>query len=350
MQKLHSQNHHVSVEEQDIGQRLDKFLAAHVPDLSRTRAQALLDMGAVTSGKDARIIKDATHKVKAGEAFCVTIPDAIPSEMRAVEMDLSIIFEDDDLLIINKPAGLTVHPAPGHADDTLVNALLAHCKGSLSGIGGVERPGIVHRIDKDTSGLLVVAKNDITHASLSKQLKDRTLSRTYQALVWGVPSPREGIIEASIGRNPHNRKKMAVVKNGGKPSVTHYQVLEAFHVTRAVKQQKGMQTREALAAWVQCELETGRTHQIRVHLTHNHHPIIGDPVYGQETSARLRTSTAKALPSALYELLQGFNRQALHAYRLTLQHPKTLEILEFEAPLPDDFQQLLGALQHLHSA
>lgn len=341
--------HLITVEDEaETGQRLDKLLALRLPDLSRTRIQALLEEGRITRA-DGKPLPSASLKVKLGEQFTVTVPAPVASEIRAVEMELDVVYEDDDILVINKPAGLTVHPAPGHHEDTLVNALLAHCEGSLSGIGGVARPGIVHRIDKDTSGLLVVAKHDKAHAHLARQLKSRTLKRHYIAVCWGLPPYGEGTMEADIGRNPRDRKKMAVVKTGGKPAVTHYRVLESFSINRPVAGRRDTLQREDLAALVECELETGRTHQIRVHFAHHHYPLLGDPVYAPETGYRLRGSLGKAIPGDVLDVLMRFRRQALHAARLELVHPSTKEEMTFEAPLPDDFLTLLGALRDLQS-
>lgn len=338
--------HRISVEaESDVGIRLDKLLARHLPDLSRTRIQALAEEGAVLhKGKP---VASTSQKTRLGDVFEIHVPAPVDSTIKPVAMDLDIVFEDDDILIINKPAGMTVHPAPGHAEDTLVNALLAHCKGSLSGIGGVARPGIVHRIDKDTSGLLVVAKHDSAHAKLARQLKNRSLKRIYLAVCWGLIPYGEGTMEADIGRNPKDRKKMAVVKSGGKPATTHYKVLESYSFNRPVPHKRDTLQREDLASLVECELETGRTHQIRVHFSHHHFPLVGDPLYAPETAYRLRGSLGTALPSQVYNVLMGFNRQALHARTLTLEHPRTGEEMEFEAPLPDDFFTLIDTLRIL---
>lgn len=303
------------------GTRLDKALSALVPELSRSRVQGLMEEGHVARGDV--VVVDASHKVRTGEEYHIHIPPAEPSHISAENITLNIVYEDAHLLIINKPPGMTVHPAPGNRSGTLVNALLSHCGASLSGIGGVARPGIVHRIDKDTSGLLVVAKHDAAHAHLSAQLADRSLKRTYLAVVWGCPRPRSGTITGNIGRSPVNRQKMAVVKTGGKPATTHYRVVEDF----------GGQ-----AALVQCDLETGRTHQIRVHLTHAGHALLGDPVYGSNQAARLRKLVGKGVE---------FTRQALHAAKLQLVHPETDKMMEFEAPMPDDMRDLLAALAPL---
>jgi 23S rRNA pseudouridine1911/1915/1917 synthase len=304
------------------GQRLDKALALALPAFSRARLRALIDGGAASL--DGRTIKDADRAVKGGETIRLRVPPAAPAEPQAETMPLAILYEDEALIVLDKPAGLVVHPAAGHAQGTLVNALLAHCGASLSGIGGVRRPGIVHRIDKDTSGLLVVAKTDQAHRSLARQLQARTLSRSYAALVWGVPHPAEGLIDKPLGRSPANRKMMAV-RPEGKPARTHYRVCERFGGDRA--------------AFVECRLETGRTHQIRVHLTAIGHPLLGDPVYGGGVSGR-RKALAAAFPA-----VAGFRRQALHAAELRFQHPLTHQTLRFTAALPADFQALLRALR-----
>lgn len=299
----------VIITPEEAGQRLDKALTARLPDFSRNRLQQLIDQGCVRLG-DATIT-DAGRKVKPAEAYSVHIPDAAPSELVAADIPLTIIYEDSDLLVIDKPPGLTVHPAPGHTQDTLVNALLSHCGETLSGIGGVQRPGIVHRIDKDTSGLLVVAKNDAAHQHLSQQLSTRTLSREYYCIVKGMPVPPNGTITANIARSVTNRKKMAVVKSGGREAITHYKLIKNLNN----------------ASLLQCNLETGRTHQIRVHLAHIGHPIIGDPVYGRK--------------------LKGidFPRQALHAAKLKLIHPRTGREMEFQTDMPQDMKELLELLK-----
>lgn len=321
--------HHLIISTEEAGKRLDKALALLLPELSRSRIQQLLRERCIT--RDGEWVEDASLTVKAGEEYILTLPQLAPSHIPAQAIALDCVYEDADLLIINKPAGMTVHPAPGHADNTLVNALLAHCGESLSGIGGVARPGIVHRIDKDTSGLLVVAKHDAAHAALSAQLVERHLKRLYQALVWGVPRAQEGTVESLMGRSPHNRQKMAVVKTGGKFARTHYRVKETF---------------ARKASLITCELDTGRTHQIRVHMAHLGHALLGDPVYGTSQATRL-LSLAKPLPEPEKSFLSTFRRQALHAAQLTLFHPTTQEKMEFNAPLPEDLQQLIHALRTL---
>ncbi len=298
-------------------QRLDKWLTAALPQFSRARVQALLAEGCVKNGAGQAVL-DAAYKVKSGDMFVVHVPEVVESQLEAQEMPLEVVYEDDDLIIINKPAGLTVHPGAGNPDGTLVNALLAYAGESLSGIGGVARPGIVHRIDKDTSGLLVVAKHDAAHQHLSAQLADRSLKREYLAVCHGAPKSQT--ITGNIGRSPRNRQKMAVVKTGGKPATTHIKTLEVFHANG-----------RPVAALVQANLETGRTHQIRVHMAAIGHPLIGDSTYGSKRKTPL-------------EVLNVFPRQALHAHRLRLIHPVTAEPMEFEAPLPEDLQGLVDQL------
>ncbi len=320
-------NHSITATADDAGQRLDKFLAARLPELSRSRLQALVTQGCVSC--DGKPLDDVSGKVKPGMAYHVVIPEIAPSHILPQAMALDIVYEDEHMLILNKPAGLTVHPAPGHPDHTLVNALLAHCGDSLSGIGGVARPGIVHRIDKETSGLLAVAKHDAAHAALSKQLSSHTMGRSYIALVWGAPKPAAGSITGNIGRSAHNRQKMAVVEKGGKPATTHYKTLQHL----------------GSASLLECNLETGRTHQIRVHLTHIGHPLVGDPVYGATTQSRLNTNALKPLPDKAKEALRAFTRQALHARELRLNHPASGEPMRFSCDLPADMQALIAALQ-----
>jgi 23S rRNA pseudouridine1911/1915/1917 synthase len=326
--------HDIIAKADDAGERLDRFLTARLPELSRSRIQALIEQECLSV--DGKTVTDAARKVKARQAFSLVIPATRPSHIEAQDIALDVIHEDKNLLIINKPAGLTVHPAPGHPDSTLVNALLAHCGKSLSGIGGVARPGIVHRIDKDTSGLLAVAKNDATHLALSAQLAERSLKRTYIAVVWGKPKAAKGTITANVGRSMGNRQKMAVLKVGGKPAVTHYTVIKTFSPG-------GLKT--PLASLVECRLETGRTHQIRVHMMHLGHPLVGDQSYGQSTQSRLQASVFKALPEKTKKLLLNFKRQALHAKELELVHPATGKKMHFEAKLPKDMQALIKGLE-----
>lgn len=303
-------------------QRLDKALTQLVADqmdnLSRARLQSLLAEGHVSFGN--RPLTDASRKVKAGEVYHIHIPPPEAAIPEAQDIALDIIYEDDDVIVINKPPGMVVHPAPGNRDQTLVNALLSHCGAGLSGIGGVARPGIVHRLDKDTSGLMVVAKNDMAHQGLTKQFADRSLSRTYHALVWGSPVPSAGSIEGAIGRHPRDRKKMAVTSaQKGKAALTHYRVLEDYD----------------LVSLVECKLATGRTHQIRVHMAHIKHPLVGDQVYGSH-----RNPAAHATAKALRE----FPRQALQAVHLQFCHPRSGKNMRFKVDCAADIKKLLRQL------
>ena len=321
-----------TVTEEQAGQRLDKWLSAQLGNLSRNRVQQLIVAGHLTCHENK--VCDASYKIKANDRFQLTIPKAEPAELVATPMPLSIVYEDEDVIVIDKPAGLAVHPAPGHVDDTLVNGLLAHCPDSLSGIGGIERPGIVHRLDKDTSGLMVIAKHDQAHQHLSTQLQHRTLRRIYTAIVWGVPSPSHGVVDAPIGRSRHDRKKMAVVSQGGKDARTHYHVENIL--TLPVKQ-----GHIPAASVITCQLETGRTHQIRVHLTHMGHGLIGDPVYGASTASRLKGK--KIASSSISEIIHHFPRQALHAKNIAFTHPKTSQSLTFSSDVAEDMRLLMDA-------
>ena len=309
------------------GERLDKALAQALPELSRSRLQALISEGCIKL--DLITITDPAQRVKPGQNYFIAVPEAIPAIPEPQNIALEILYEDAELLVINKPAGLVVHPAPGNADRTLVNALLHYCGEDLSGIGGVKRPGIVHRLDKDTSGLMVVAKTDRAHAGLSAQFADRSLGRTYQAVVWGVPVKRSGEISGAIGRDARDRKRMAVVLNGGKAAITCYQVLASYG---------------RLASLVECRLLTGRTHQIRVHMTALGHPLAGDPVYGRRP-ARGKRQSAAGQEQALRKLV-SFPRQALHAGELHFIHPVHGELISVTAPLPLDMELLITILQN----
>ena len=312
----------------DTGERLDRVLVRGAgAELTRSRIQQLIDEGAV-SGPEG-VIGDAARRVKAGEAFTIRIPVPVSATPQAQDIPLNVVYEDDTLIIVDKPAGLVVHPAAGNADGTLVNALLFHCKGQLAGIGGEIRPGIVHRIDKDTSGLLVAAKTEKALTSLGKQFAAHAIDRKYIAFVWGAPFKREGRIEGDIGRSHFERTKM-VVRPGGKHAVTHYEVLQKYGTTL-----------NPVAAKIQCRLETGRTHQIRVHMTHIGHPLIGDPAYGR---ARTAAAARKTLSAETLAVLDAFPRQALHAAVLGFQHPTTHKTVRFESPLPEDMQKLEAAL------
>ena len=316
------------------GWRLDRFLAAALPDFSRSRLQQLLETGAVTMG--AATIKDANHRVKPGDGFTVTVPPTTPAVPQGQDIPLEVVYEDKDLIVINKPAGLVVHPAAGNPDGTLVNALIAHCGTDALAIGGEARPGIVHRLDKDTSGLLVAAKTERAMASLAKQFANHTIERAYNAVVWGAPRDSTGMIESQIGRSPFDRKRMAVLRGGGKLARTRYKVLEKF----------GPGDRP-FASLIECRLETGRTHQIRVHLTHLGHPLIGDPQYGRSRTAPRGKSDAEL---HAFSAAAGFSRQALHAFVLGFQHPSLHKTLRFEAPWPADFAGLVSALRGLNKS
>ncbi len=332
----------VSVSQDEAGERLDKLLARRLPVLSRARIQALIKSGNVSDGRD--VVTDHGRKARAGERYIVIVPAPAAAEPEGESIPLSIVYEDDDVIVIDKPAGLTVHPAPGHASGTLVNALIAHCGASLSGIGGVRRPGIVHRLDKDTTGLMVVAKTDRAHQSLAAQFAshgaDGRLERGYRAIVWGVPERARGVIDAPIGRSSHNRTKMAVVAEAaGRRAVTHYEVREVFSsVPRAGKC-------GAVASEVAVTLETGRTHQVRVHLAHLGHPLLGDATYGAGYKA-----SANLLPIRAQEALAALKRQALHAALLAFDHPRTGKHLRFVSPLPADMEALEAALRQSSAA
>jgi 23S rRNA pseudouridine1911/1915/1917 synthase len=309
------------------GERLDRVIA-RAAGVSRTRAKALIEAGHVSAA--AATLRDADYRVKPGQRFEIVVPPPEPAEPLPEAIALTVVYEDDDLLVIDKPAGLVVHPAPGHSGGTLVNALLAHCGASLSGIGGVRRPGIVHRLDKDTSGLMVVAKTDAAHTDLSRQFASREAGRTYAALVFGAPPRKTGTVEGAIGRDPRNRKKMAVVTRGGKPARTSYRVLRTFGPRAA-----------PVASLLACTLATGRTHQVRVHLAHIGHPIVGDPVYARARAARARSFGAAA------EAVAGFPRQALHATQLTFRHPRSGETVTFNSEIPSEYNGLMYALETL---
>jgi len=321
----------VIVEGNEGSPRLDRVLAAHVAELSRSRLKALILDGQVTV-KNAPV-RDPAYHVVAGDTITIDVPPPVAAEPKGEDIALDIVYEDDDLIVIDKPAGLVVHPGAGHETGTLVNALIAHCGDSLSGIGGVKRPGIVHRLDKDTSGLLVVAKNDATHASLSAQFADHgktgEMRRGYLAFVWGVPNRVRGTVDAPIDRHPHAREKMAV-REGGRHAVTHWEIVESY---------KGPDGKP-VASLIACQLETGRTHQIRLHLAHIGHPLMGDPVYGPHFKTK-----ATHLGPESQAALAALDRQALHAYLLALEHPKTGAILEWNSDLPADLRFLEHSLQ-----
>lgn len=306
------------VSENEKNMRLDKFLVSCCPSFSRNRIIKLIETDCVKYEKEDRFADEADLKVKEGDSFVITLPNAVPAEPEAENIPLDILYEDDDLIVVNKPAGMVVHPGAGNYQGTLVNALLYHCKDSLSGIGGVLRPGIVHRIDKDTSGILVVAKNDFSHIHLSEQFKKHTIERVYQSFVWGVLKQKEGVVSSLIGRSSSNRQKMAVVTVNGKQAVTHYECVDIYP--------------KVPASLIKCVLETGRTHQIRVHMSSLGHSLIGDSVYGV---------VLKSAPSQL----RFFPRQALHASFLGFIHPRTEKFLSFEVPLPKDMADLKELLE-----
>ena len=287
------------------GLRIDKFLALSFPEMSRSQIQRLIKSGNVSCDDD--IIADNSFKVRVDDSYQVFVPEAVDADPEPENIPLEIVYEDEDIIIVNKPAGMTVHPAPGSPNGTLVNALLYHCRDRLSGVGGVKRPGIVHRIDKDTSGLLVVAKNDMAHRHLSEQFFEHSIERTYFALVYGLPNPPAGRIEANIGRSPYDRKKMAIVQTGGKAAVTNYKTIENF---------------KNCAALVQCNLETGRTHQIRVHMSSLGCNLIGDQLY-----VKSKKTLAKGIDQDIKKYVNDFPRQALHATTLGFKHPRSNEFV-----------------------
>ena len=307
------------------------MLAVRCPELSRSRLKALILAGKVSAGSVP--IRDPAYHVGRGDTITIVVPQAVAAEPAGEDIALNVVHEDDDIIVIDKPSGLVVHPAAGHETGTLVNALIAHCGASLSGIGGVKRPGIVHRLDKDTTGLMVAAKNDLAHQSLTAQFADhgRTgeMRRGYLAFVWGVPNRQRGTVEAPIDRHPHAREKMAV-REGGREAVTHWEVQETFNGRDG----------KPVAALLACQLETGRTHQIRVHLAHIGHPLMGDAVYG----LHFKTKASHLGPRGR-AALTTLGRQALHAYLLALEHPKTGEILQWISDLPDDLTPLRDCLR-----
>ncbi len=293
--------------EEDTGKRIDSFLAEKTEDMTRSGIQKLIESGNVTVNSK---VPAKNYKLRAGDRVTLNVPDPVMTEAKPENIPLDIVFEDDDLLVVNKPKGMVVHPAPGNYDGTLVNALLYHCGDSLSGINGVMRPGIIHRIDKDTSGLLIVAKNDYSHQLLAQQIKEHSFTRKYKAVVYGNLKDDEGTINAPIGRNPTDRKKMAVTLKNSKEAVTHYKVLKRY---------RGF-------TYVEFTLETGRTHQIRVHMSSVGHPVAGDPVYGPK------------------KVIASLNGQCLHAYYISFVHPRTAETLSFSAELPVYFTEFLNTL------
>lgn len=302
-----------------------------MPELSRSRLQQLIAAGNVA--QDERTVGDANARVKPGDSYTIRLPPLLPATPLAQEIPLTIVHEDADLIVIDKPAGLVMHPAAGNPDGTLVNALIAHCGASLSGVGGEARPGIVHRLDKDTSGLVVAAKNERAMHSLAGQFSHHTVERAYNAVVWGAPRLASGKIEGDIGRNPFDRKRMAVLRGGGKPARTNYAVLERYG-----------DPERPFGSLVECRLETGRTHQIRVHLAHLGHPLIGDPTYGRARKVPRAKTPAE---TEAFAAVESFPRQALHAFLLGFKHPTSQKRLRFESPWPADFAGLVAHLRAL---
>lgn len=325
----------------DKGTRLDRFLSEQFESLSRSRAKSLIKEGHVRQSRNgnATLQDDPRAPVAPGVEYILDMPDPVPATPQAEDIPLDILFEDEHLLLVNKPAGMAVHPAPGTWQGTLVNALLHHCRGQLPGIGGVERPGIVHRIDKDTTGILAVAKNEAAHKGLSELFAAHDIERTYLALVRGSPRPLKGTVATHIGRSPNDRKKMAVVsEDSGRHAVTHYRSIETFGEISKVEARPA-------AALIECKLETGRTHQIRVHMAHLGCSLIGDPVYGRHRGIKA-TGRGEAFDHAT-QLARKLTRQALHAASLGFVHPVTGEHIFVESELPGDLRDLRAALQRL---
>ena len=333
----------ITAEAGDAGQRLDAFLGARAEGLSRSRARTLIEEGAVTAG--GAVETNPRAPIRAGLTYAITLPPPVAATPQPEAIPLDIVFEDEHLVILNKPAGLAVHPAPGNETGTLVNALLHHCQGQLSGIGGVERPGIVHRLDKLTSGVMVAAKTEAAHTGLAALFERHDIDRVYRAVTRGAPRPLSGTIDAAIARSENDRKKMSVHRNPDSPAarraVTHYKAIETFGY-------KDRATRLPAAALIECRLETGRTHQIRVHMAHAGAPLIGDPVYGRQAGIMAwKAPGTEARHEQALAAARAFARQALHAAVLGFVHPVTGETLRFEAPLPDDMAGLIAALRKL---
>jgi 23S rRNA pseudouridine1911/1915/1917 synthase len=340
-----------TVEDSDAGARLDRFLVRRIETLSRARVQDLIRGGHVIStlpSGTAHPVKDPNRKVRAGESFVVAIPEVEPYGVIGEQIALDIVYEDECLIVINKPAGLVVHPGAGNEQGTLVNALIAYCGKSLSGIGGIARPGIVHRLDKDTSGLMVIAKDDATHRNLAAQFADHgrtgSLRREYLTLVWGEPSPRIGRIESRIARSSSSRVKMTVVASGGRVAITNYQTERVYRLSGRSQSGASKGNNSLGLSVVRCNLETGRTHQVRVHMAHIGAPIVGDALY----AAAFRTK-AQAFPEPAATALSLMDRQALHAVSLQFAHPKTGKIHVHEAKLASDIAQLCKILERLET-
>jgi 23S rRNA pseudouridine1911/1915/1917 synthase len=316
----------VTVGAAEAGKRLDRLLAERLDDLSRSRLKGLIEAGMVSAG--GATIDEPSTRVKPGQTFAIVVPETVEAEPEGQALALAVVYEDSHIIVIDKAAGMVVHPAPGNPDRTLVNALIGHCGPSLAGIGGVRRPGIVHRLDKDTSGLIVAAKTDAAHQGLVAQFAARSIERVYGALVWGLPDPAAGTITGDIGRSPRNRKKMAVLRRGGRPAETRYRLRRAYV--------------EGALGLLDCRLLTGRTHQIRVHLSHVGHPLVGDRVYGRPGARRLAR-----LPAPARAAVEALPRQALHARTLGFRHPATAEALRFESDFPEDIKSLINSLEAL---
>ena len=325
------------VAQAEAGERFDRYLTAHLPDMSRSRIKTLIKAG--YAQRNGQTLEEPNFRVKSGDVLKISVPLPDPAVPRGEPIPLNIVFEDGSLLVVDKPAGLVVHPAAGNWKGTLVNALIAHCGESLSGIGGVRRPGIVHRLDKQTSGLMVIAKSDLAHRALAQAFadhgRDGNLERRYRALIWGTPPRARGTIHAPIGRKFEQRQKMAVVANGGKDAITHYSVLKRFGPS--VGQDHCQQ--EPVASLVECRLETGRTHQIRIHMAHIGHPLIGDPIYGSGFKSK-----TKLLPPGIQLAIKLLDRQALHASILGFIHPNTENKIYFESNLPKDISFVVEKL------
>ncbi len=325
------------ITQKQAGQRIDRCVAESFEDISRSSLQKAIKNNLLKVNE--QIISSLSYKIKEGDRIKFEIIEKLPENITPSDIPLDIFFEDEDLIVINKPAGMVTHPGAGIYTGTLVNALMHHSN-QLSDMGDEMRPGIVHRLDKDTSGLMVVAKNNLTHVKLADQIKERELKRKYKALVWGMVKPLSGIIDLNIARSSSDRKKMAVVKNGGKHAITHYETLEIFA--------------GGTFSLIACQLETGRTHQIRVHLSHVRHSIVGDGTYGNNNrkSVKLEQSTPKDTELARkfeekIKIIKSFHRQALHSYYIGFNHPTSGEFIEFESPLPDDYTQVLEAIRGL---
>lgn len=304
------------------GQRLDRFLADAIGTLSRSRVKALIEQG--QARRDGKVLSEPSEPVRPGAIYELALPPPAPATPQPQSIPFPILYEDADVIVLDKPAGLVVHPAPGNEDGTLVNALLAHCGDQFTGIGDERRPGIVHRLDKDTSGIMVVAKTQLASSALTAAFAARDLDRAYLALVWGLPSPLEGDMEGDIGRDKRDRKRMAVVTRNGKPALTRYRMLRAWGTSVSL---------------LECRLATGRTHQIRVHLASQGHPVVGDPLYLRRVPA-----AARSLPEPIRHRLLDFPRQALHAARLGFVHPRTGKPLQFSTEVPADMAEILSSL------